>query len=421
MEIRSGPEDPNIVPALAGIKGKCSSGPAEPDKPVSVGVSVIKRNLFVGSGNTDGLAVTNARRVREQGHGPAAAVHVLVPGPAGGGQERDDAPLGRVVVRLPTSPADTENTAENPEGADTGSVDSAQVALRPLVADPPGDVGGGGAAAALHDVHLDGGPVDDAALPGPSDGRVGGHQDVGTGDAALDDFISLHISSGTSKGYKYAYAKFAKFCSTVGACSLSCPPHVIANYLRYQYEAGASYNTINLTRSAISHHHLGYDGTPAGAHRLVCKAVKAVFRQRPPLPKYRETFDISMVFEHLKSLGSNQELPLKLLSFKALFLMIVSSLSRVSSAAALGPTIIINQVGTSSNCTSVTLLMQCILQDHCVINIVKLEKQSRPGHIRGHLRIQKFTDDLDLCPVLALSEYFNRVSISDAGYLSDVK
>ena len=114
------------------------------------------------------------------------------------------------------------------------------------------------------------------------------------------------------------------------------------------FEAGATYNTINLARSAISHHHLGYDGTPAGADKLVCKAVKAVFRQRPPLPKYRETFDITMVFEHLKSLGSNQELPLKLLSFKALFLMIVSSLSRVSSAAALGPTIIINQVGASS-------------------------------------------------------------------------
>ena len=50
------------------------------------------------------------------------------------------------------------------------------------------------------------------------------------------------------------------------------------------------------------------------------------------------------------------------------------------------------------------------LQDHCVINLTSLEKQSRPGHVRGYLRIQKFSEDPELCPIQALSVYFTKVS-----------
>ena len=49
-------------------------------------------------------------------------------------------------------------------------------------------------------------------------------------------------------------------------------------------------------------------------------------------------------------------------------------------------------------------------QDHVIIDLTDLEKTSRPGNIRGHLRIQKFCDDSSLCPMEALIEYFNRVS-----------
>ena len=52
------------------------------------------------------------------------------------------------------------------------------------------------------------------------------------------------------------------------------------------------------------------------------------------------------------------------------------------------------------------------MQDHCIIPIIGLEKQSRPGHVRGHLRIQSFSDDVSLCPVAALTEYNSRVSFT---------
>ena len=52
-------------------------------------------------------------------------------------------------------------------------------------------------------------------------------------------------------------------------------------------------------------------------------------------------------------------------------------------------------------------------KDHVIINLIGLEKTSRPGNIRGHICIQNFTDDASLCPMDALTEYFERVSPLD--------
>ena len=73
-----------------------------------------------------------------------------------------------------------------------------------------------------------------------------------------------------------------------------------------------------------------------GEHPLVSQAVKAVFRLRPPLPQYQSTFDIVPVLAYIQSLPT-ASLSLQLLSFKALFLTIYSSISRVSIMARLAP------------------------------------------------------------------------------------
>ena len=52
-----------------------------------------------------------------------------------------------------------------------------------------------------------------------------------------------------------------------------------------------------------------------------------------------------------------------------------------------------------------------LFKDHLIVNLVALEKQSRPGNVRGYLRIQNFTEDVSLCPMAALVEYNNRVSV----------
>ena len=125
------------------------------------------------------------------------------------------------------------------------------------------------------------------------------------------------------------------------------------------FDGGAQYRTVNFARSAISKLHNGYDGLPAGQHPIVKQAVKAVFRLRPPLPKYKTTFNIKPVLTYVKQvLGNNNYLTLRLLSFKCLFLLSFSSFSRVSTMARLG-----------------TQVEEHV--EHIIVPILSLEKQAR--------------------------------------------
>ena len=45
-----------------------------------------------------------------------------------------------------------------------------------------------------------------------------------------------------------------------------------------------------------------------------------------------------------------------------------------------------------------------------IVPFSDLEKQGRPGHVRGYLQLQKFVDIPALCPVASLVAYLSRVS-----------
>ena len=131
-------------------------------------------------------------------------------------------------------------------------------------------------------------------------------------------------------------SKFKTYCLSKNLSPTSCNPEEIAKYIQFLYTSGSKYSTVNLARSAISKYHDGFNGTPAGQHKMVCNAVKAVFRLRPPLPKYKTTYDVSIVLDYIKSLPPNSELSLKMLSYKALFLITIATISRVSSVRSFG-------------------------------------------------------------------------------------
>ena len=57
----------------------------------------------------------------------------------------------------------------------------------------------------------------------------------------------------------------------------------------------------------------------------------AVFRERPPLPIYKKTYDITPVLDFIASLGPLEDLKLKDLTYKTMFLLSFTTLSRVSS------------------------------------------------------------------------------------------
>ena len=151
---------------------------------------------------------------------------------------------------------------------------------------------------------------------------------------------------------------------------MTCAPAIIVGYMRHLYESEAGYSTVNFHRSGISKFHVGINRISFGEHPLVYQTLKTVFRLRPPLPKYQSTFDIVPVLAYVQSLHT-ASISLQLLSFKAQFLNVYSSISRVSSVAYLGP----------------SLLEQ---RDSVVLHFVSLEKQARVGNMRGYLQILKF-------------------------------
>ena len=233
------------------------------------------------------------------------------------------------------------------------------------------------------------------SLPGSSGGTACYRQEFSLSKSNHDldeadlDFLSKHLAPQTASGYGYVFRKFRLFCEQMQADPLSCAPAIVVKYLSHLFESGAEYSTVNFHRSSISKFHVGIDGISIGEHPLVSQAVKAVYRLRPPLPKYQSTFDIVPVLAYVRSLPT-ANISLKQLSLKTLFLTIYSSISRVSSVARLGPS----------------------LQEHrdsVVLHFVSLEKQARAGNTRGYLQIPSF-EDPELCPVRAIVTYFNKVT-----------
>ena len=48
-------------------------------------------------------------------------------------------------------------------------------------------------------------------------------------------------------------------------------------------------------------------------------------------------------------------------------------------------------------------------QDHCILDLLSLEKHSRTRRVRGFLTVKRFHEDPSLCPVEALVSYSNKV------------
>ena len=390
-------------PSLVGNIRQCVSRFSEQKRYGPMGVRVIKRSVRDDNGSLS--IVSHIGCFCQQENKEVTEVHDMGIRSQGSGTQCIDSQVGPNNLPVSSSSTGDEIFAEDSGREVNSDPRGSQMANSSLVASDPGDDDRTIASASNMQVYTQNEEqVSRLTLPGPSGSSSSSISNVNT---TLSSFLSNHLADGTKNGYKYAFSKFVSFCSMNNHCPKSCGPEVIAQYLKHLFDGGSSYSSVNLARSAISKYHDGYHGNTAGTHKLVTTAVKAVFRLRPPLPKYKNTYDITLVLDYLKSLPDNDQLTLKQLSMKTLFLLIMSSLSRVSSCARLGPDLLVYKV---IKCLFYFHHYKFYIQDHVIVNLVSLEKQSRPGNIRGYLRIQNFIEDLHLCPMAALVEYNNRVS-----------
>ena len=118
-----------------------------------------------------------------------------------------------------------------------------------------------------------------------------------------------------------AWNKWTGWCSSRQINPFSTDIQYFLDFLAELFEAGLQYRSINTVRSAVSMTHVKVEGTPIGQHPLVSRLLKGIYNSRPPQPRYQSTWDVDVVVKFVVSLGANDQLSLKHLSWKLAVLM----------------------------------------------------------------------------------------------------
>ena len=164
----------------------------------------------------------------------------------------------------------------------------------------------------------------------------------------------------------------------------------VVNYLTEQFHRGDSYRTLNSRRSAISAFHVPVDGVKVGQHTLVKRLLNALFNARPPQPRYVFQWDVDQVLQYIKSLGSNESLSDKDLTFKLAMLLALASASRPSELHALDLRYMSDQGDVISFALS------------------KLTKSRKSGSSPLSVTFHVFDEQCSLCVVRTIRVYVKR-------------
>ena len=141
------------------------------------------------------------------------------------------------------------------------------------------------------------------------------------GQGLSDQAMDLIRRSKTNKSYDSLFGRWNRWCIERGSDPFSGPVSEVANFLAVLYQEGYQYNSVNAYRSAISSVHEKVDDLPVGQHPMIIRLVKGVFNNRPPIPRYSATWDVQTVLNYLESQGRSDNLPLKVLTLKTVFLL----------------------------------------------------------------------------------------------------
>ena len=138
-----------------------------------------------------------------------------------------------------------------------------------------------------------------------------------------------------SKSYAAAWGKWCGWCDRREADPVSAPVKDVLDFITEEFKKGKQYSTLNTYHSAISATHLGFSGTPAGQHPLVCRLMQGIFNSRPPMPKNVILWDAETALQHAESLFPLEELSLKQISERTVMLLALANADRVSDLHAL--------------------------------------------------------------------------------------
>ena len=166
-----------------------------------------------------------------------------------------------------------------------------------------------------------------------------------------------------------------------------CPSRSINPISASRGWSGISLSSINTARSALSTVIFLPDGSSCGNHHLVSRFLKGVFELKASLPRYKDIWDVSAVFDQLKTLPPLEELNFKNVTHRTVLLFALLSSKRCQTVHAL------------------TVSGMRITKDTVHFEIAKFLKTPKPGKHHGHLELKLYVADQRLCVGTCLKQY----------------
>ena len=210
----------------------------------------------------------------------------------------------------------------------------------------------------------------------------------GISEAACN-LLMASWTTGTQKQYKDYIQKWSNFCAQRKTNHNQPTVEEDLEFFTHLYTQGLSYSASNTAWSALSSYIILHNGTSLGQHRLVSRLLKGIFQTKPPLPRYSETWDVSVVLHYLQ--GSS---PVGTLNLKELTLKLVTLILLVS-----------GQRGQTIHLLNISNMR--VSADGYTFLFSKLLKQTRPGSPKPTVTLTAFRDSR-LRVVTTLEEYISR-------------
>nr|XP_049705912.1 uncharacterized protein LOC126056540 [Helicoverpa armigera] len=194
------------------------------------------------------------------------------------------------------------------------------------------------------------------------------------------------LSNNTMKQYDTGLKRWFLFCQSHSVDLYEASVPNIIYFLTKQFNNGAQYGTLNSYRSALSL----IIGSRIGTDDRIIRLFKGFYKLRPPLPRYNETWNPSIVLNYLSQCYPNDKLDLECLTKKTVALIALVTAHRVQTISKIN----IKNISVNS--------------DHISIKIPDLIKTSRIGSTQPCLHLPFFSQQPEICPAEALRAYISK-------------
>ncbi len=141
----------------------------------------------------------------------------------------------------------------------------------------------------------------------------------------------------TRKLYTAKWQLFTYWCHSRQLDPVVCPIGSVLEFLQDRFASGLSSSTLNVYMAAIAAHHAPVGEQSLGRNPLVTRFLQGNRRLRPPVRPRMPTWDLAVVLEALSKAPFEplEEVPLRFLTVKTVFLLTIFFLKRVGDLQAL--------------------------------------------------------------------------------------